>query len=302
MSDNELVRRIEQLKKDRNAVLLVHNYQPPDVQDIADFLGDSLGLSRQAAATDADVIVFCGVHFMAETAKILSPDKTVVMPDVYAGCPMANMVTPEQLVAMKAQHPDATVVTYVNSSAAVKAESDYCCTSANALAVVQAIPEGKILFVPDRHLGEFTAEQCDKEFIFWEGFCPIHMKILAEDIRRLREQWSNAEVLVHPECTADVRALADHVLSTTGICKRAQESSAETFIIGTEVGILHRLRQENPGKRFVAASERAICPNMKLTTLEKVLWSLEDLAEEIEVEEDIRRRAKRAIDRMVAIG
>ncbi|MGD8238586.1 MAG: quinolinate synthase NadA [Armatimonadota bacterium] len=302
MSENDIVRSIERLKQERNAILLVHNYQPPEVQDIADFLGDSLGLSREAASTDADLIVFCGVHFMAETAKILSPDKTVVMPDVHAGCPMANMVTPERLVEIKARHPDATVVTYVNSSAAVKAESDYCCTSANALAVVEAIPNDKILFVPDRHLGEYVAEQSDKEFIFWEGFCPVHMKILTEDIGRLREEWPDAEVLVHPECTADVRALADHVLSTTGICKRAEASDAETFVIGTEVGILHRLRRENRGKRFVPASERAVCPNMKLTTLERVLRSLEDLAEEIQVEEDIRGRARRAIDRMVAIG
>ncbi len=302
MSDIEVVEKIEQLKRDRNAILLVHNYQRPEVQEIADFLGDSLGLSRQAASTEAEVIVFCGVHFMAETAKILSPDKTVVMPEIHAGCPMANMVTVEKLVEMKRQHPDATVVTYVNSSAAVKAESDYCCTSANAVDVVQAIPDDKILFVPDRHLGEFVAEHCDKEFILWEGFCPIHMKILAEDIRGLREQWPEAEVLVHPECTADVRALADHVLSTTGICKRAQESSADTLIIGTEMGILHRLERDNPGKRFIAASERAVCPNMKLTTLEKVLWSLEDLAEEVVVEEQIRQRAQLAIDRMVAIG
>ena len=302
MSQNDIVRKIEQLKKDRNAILLVHNYQRPEVQDIADFLGDSLGLSRQAAATDANVIVFCGVHFMAETAKILSPEKTVLMPDIQAGCPMANMVTAEPLAAMKREHPDATVVTYVNSSAAVKAQSDYCCTSANAVSVVQAIRNSKVLFVPDRHLGEFAAEHCDKEFIFWEGFCPIHMKILAEDIVRLRKECPDAEVLVHPECTADVRALADHILSTTGICQRVQESDAETFVIGTEVGILHRLRRENPEKRFIPASERAVCPNMKLATLEKVLWSMEDLAEEVQVEEDIRRQAKRAIDRMVAIG
>ncbi|MFQ6097099.1 MAG: quinolinate synthase NadA [Armatimonadota bacterium] len=303
MSSDNLVERIRELKRRRNAVILVHNYQPPEIQDIADFLGDSLGLSRQAAATDADVIVFCGVHFMAETAKILSPEKTVLMPDVFAGCPMANMVTPERLREMKRRHPDATVVTYVNSTAAVKAESDYCCTSANAVAVARAVPAAKILFVPDHHLGRFTAAQCpDKEFILWRGFCPTHMKITAEDIRRARATYPEAEVLVHPECRQDVIELADAALSTSGICKRAAESEAPTLVIGTEVGILYRLRRENPEKNFVPASERAVCPNMKLATLEKVLWCLQDVADPIEVPEPIRERAARAIERMVSIG
>ena len=303
MSSNGLVQRIQELKRRRNAVILVHNYQAPEVQDIADFLGDSLGLSRQAAATDADVIVFCGVHFMAETAKILSPQKIVLMPDVRAGCPMANMVTPEKLRAVKAEHPGAPVVTYVNSSAAVKAESDYCCTSANAIAIARAVPADEIIFVPDYHLGHFAAAQCpEKRFVLWRGFCPTHMKISAEDIRRARAAHPHAEVLVHPECRAEVIALADAALSTTGICKRARESHATTLVIGTEVGILHRLRKESPDKRFAAASERAICPNMKLATLEKVLWCLEDMSEPIEVPEEIRERAVRAIERMVAVG
>ncbi len=299
---SDLIRRIEKLKAERRAVLLVHNYQRPEVQDIADFLGDSLGLSRQAAATDAEVIVFCGVHFMAETAKILSPHKTVVMPDVRAGCPMADMITAAQLLEEREAHPDATVVTYVNSSAAVKAESDYCCTSGNAVAVCRAVDNGQLLFVPDRHLGDFVSRHVDKRFHLWRGFCPTHVKIMPEDIRQRRDEYPGAEVIVHPECTRAVIDLADHALSTSGICKRARESQAQTFVIGTEVGILHRLRKENPGKTFVPATERAVCPNMKLATLEKVLWCLEDLSGEITVDEDISRRAKSAIDRMVAIG
>jgi quinolinate synthase len=299
---SDLVRQIEQLKADRKAVILVHNYQRPEVQDIADFLGDSLELSRQAAATDAEVIVFCGVHFMAETAKILSPEKTVLMPDVRAGCPMADMITAQQLLDERAQHPNATVVTYVNSSAAVKAESDYCCTSGNAMAVCRAVDNDEILFVPDRHLGDYVSRFVDKRFHLWRGFCPTHVKIMPEDIRRCRDEYPDAEVIVHPECTRAVIDLADYALSTSGICKRARESAAQTFVIGTEVGILHRLRQENPDKTFVPATERAICPNMKLGTLEKVLWCLEDLSNEVTVDDEIRRRAKRAIDRMVAIG
>ncbi|MFQ6132595.1 MAG: quinolinate synthase NadA [Armatimonadota bacterium] len=302
MSDAELIQRIERLKRERNAVLLVHNYQRPEVQDIADFLGDSLGLSRQAAATDAEVIVFCGVHFMAETAKMLSPEKTVLMPDVRAGCPMADMITAGQLRQERAKHDGAVVVTYVNSAAAVKAESDYCCTSSNAIEVVKAIEAEEVLFVPDRHLGDYVQRQTGRQMHLWPGFCPTHVAIRADDILRAREQHPDAEVLVHPECPAEVIKLADMALSTAGICKRAQESPAETLVIGTEVGILHRLRRESPGKRFLPATKRAVCPNMKLGTLEKVLWCLEDMENEITVEEDIRQRAKRAIDRMVAIG
>jgi len=302
MSNEDLIKSIERLKRERKAVILVHNYQRPEVQDIADFLGDSLELSRKAAGTDAEVIVFCGVHFMAETAKMLSPDRTVLMPDPRAGCPMADMITAAQLREERAKHNGATVVTYVNSSAAVKAESDYCCTSSNAVAVVKAIEAEEIMFVPDRYLGDYVQRQTGRHMHLWRGFCPTHVAIRPEDIERAREQHPDAEVLVHPECSPEVIKLADMALSTSGICKRARESAAETLIIGTEVGILHRLRRDNPEKTFVPATARAVCPNMKLCTLEKVVWCLQDLANEITVDEDIRRRAKQAIDRMVAIS
>ncbi|MFH1335067.1 MAG: quinolinate synthase NadA [Candidatus Zixiibacteriota bacterium] len=293
---------ILKLKEERKAVILAHNYQLGEVQDIADFVGDSLDLSRKAAATDAEVIVFCGVHFMAETAKILSPDKTVLMPDVNAGCAMANMITLRQLNEMKKKHPDAVVVSYVNTKAEIKAESDYCCTSANAVKVVQSIPKDKeILFIPDKYLGDYVSRQTNRQMILWEGFCPTHRRILAEDILKKKAQYPKAEVLVHPECTPDVIAMADKVFSTTGICRYAQESGSEEFIIGTEIGILHRLKKENPEKHFYPASELAECSNMKLINLEKILWSLEDMIYPVEVPPDIAQRAKRAIDRMLEI-
>ncbi len=300
--DQELVAKILKLKQERNAVILVHNYQIGEVQDIADFLGDSLDLSQRAADTDADVILFCGVHFMAETAKILSPEKTVLMPDKNAGCAMANMITQRQLAEMKKKHPDAVVVCYVNTTAEIKAESDYCCTSANAVKMIQSMPQDKeILFIPDKYLGDYAGKQANRKLILWEGFCPTHRRILAEDILKNKAQHPHAEVLVHPECTPDVIAMADAVLSTSGICKRAKESDAQEFIIGTEVGILHRLEKENPAKKFYAASELAECSNMKLNNLEKILWSLEDMVYPVEVEPDIARRAKRSIDRMLEI-
>jgi quinolinate synthase len=298
----KLIEDILKLKSDRKAVILVHNYQLGEVQDIADFVGDSLDLSRQAAKTDAKVIVFCGVHFMAETAKILSPDKTVLMPDLNAGCAMANMITLRQLKEMKKKHPDAVVVCYVNTTAEIKAESDYCCTSANAVKVVQFIPKEKeIVFIPDKYLGDYVSNQANRKLILWEGYCPTHRRILAEDILKKKAQYPKAEVLVHPECTPDVIAMADKVFSTTGICKYAKESSSDEFIIGTEIGILHRLKKENPQKHFYPASELSDCPNMKLTNLEKILWSLEDMVYPIEVPPDIAKRAKRAIDRMLEI-
>jgi quinolinate synthase len=298
----KLVGNILKLKQERKAVILAHNYQLGEVQDIADFVGDSLDLSRKAAETDAEVIVFCGVHFMAETAKILSPQKTVLMPDVNAGCAMANMITLKQLNEMKKRYPDAVVVCYVNTTAEIKSESDYCCTSANAVKVVQAIPKEKeILFVPDKYLGDYVSKQTNRKMILWEGFCPTHRRILAEDILRKKAQYPKAEVLVHPECTPDVIAMADKVFSTTGICRYAKESASEEFIIGTEIGILHRLKKENPEKYFYPASELAECSNMKLNNLEKILWSLEDMIYPIEVPPDIIRRAKRAIDRMLEI-
>jgi quinolinate synthase len=298
----ELTEKILRLKKKRNAVILVHNYQLGEVQDIADFVGDSLDLSQNAAKTDADVIVFCGVHFMAETASILCPDKTVLLPDEHAGCPMANMITAPQLRARKKEHPQATVVCYVNSSAAVKAESYICCTSANALAVVESLDTNEILFVPDKYLGHYISTKTSKKMILWPGFCPTHARIMPEYIVKLRHEYPEAKVVVHPECRPDVIALADEVLSTSGMIKFARREDVQEVIVGTEMGIIYRLKKENPGKKFIPVSEQAICPNMKLITLEKVLWSLEEMAPEVKVPEKIRLKAKAAVDRMLAVG
>ena len=298
----KLVNDILKIKEERNAIFLAHNYQIGEVQDIADFVGDSLDLSQKAATTEAEVILFCGVHFMAETAKILSPNKTVLMPDKNAGCAMANMITLRQLKEMKNKHPGAVVVSYINTTAEIKAETDYCCTSANAVKVVQAIPKEKeILFIPDKYLGDYTSKQANRKMILWEGYCPTHRRILAEDILKMKALYPKAEVLVHPECTPDVIAMADKVFSTSGICRYSEESNSEEFIIGTEVGILHRLKKENPDKKFYPASNLADCHAMKLNSLEKILWSLEDMVYEVEVPTDIARRAKRSIDRMLEI-
>jgi len=292
--------RLRSLKKQRNAVILVHNYQRGEVQDAGDYVGDSLGLSQQAAATDAEVILFCGVDFMAETAAILCPDKTVLIPDPHAGCPMANMVTARELRKVKSDHPDAVVVCYVNSTADVKAESDICCTSANAVQVLASIPADKeILFVPDRSLGEYAARTTGRNVILWPGYCPTHHRILAQDIQRARAEHPDAEVLVHPECTMDVIQLADHVLSTSGILRACRESKAKEFVIGTEVGLLHRLKKENPGKSFYLATPLSDCPNMKLTTLEKMIWSLEDMVHRVVVPDEIAAKARVAIERML---
>jgi quinolinate synthase len=297
-----ILEKINDLKKKRNALFLVHNYQLGEVQDIADFSGDSLELSRKAAATDADVIVFCGVHFMAETASILCPDKTVLLPDIHSGCPMADMVTAERLRDLKKEHPGAKVVCYVNSPAEVKAESDICCTSANAVKIVETLADDEeIIFVPDQYLGSYAAEQTGKDLILWPGYCPTHARILAEDIRQRKTNHPRAKVIVHPECRPDARALADAVLSTGGMVRYAKETDATEFIIGTEIGIIHRLRKENPDKRFIPVSEQAICPRMKLITLDTVLWSLENMEHEIKVPENIRLKAKDTLDRMLAV-
>ncbi|MCD6415537.1 MAG: quinolinate synthase NadA [Planctomycetes bacterium] len=295
-----ITERIRALKERRGAIILAHNYQLPEVQDIADYVGDSLGLSRKAAASEAGVIVFCGVYFMAETASILCPDKSVLIPDVRAGCPMVDMAPVERLLEMKARRPGAVVVSYVNSSAAVKAESDYCCTSANAVDVVESIEaETEIIFFPDKYLGSYVASQTGRSLILYDGYCPTHVRILAADILRLKQEHPGAEVMVHPECTAEVVALADRTLSTGGMCRYARECSSEELIMGTEVGLLHRLRKENPGKRFYPASEAAVCPNMKRIDLQNVLWSLEEMKHEVRVPEAVRARAAAAVDRMV---
>ena len=300
--DKKLVTRIKELKKERNAIILVHNYQLPEVQDIADFRGDSLELSRLAAKTEAQVIVFCGVYFMAETASILSPDKLVIMPDLSAGCPMADMMNAEDLKKLKLQHPSAVAVGYVNTSAAVKAELDYCCTSANAVAVVNALKnEKEIIFVPDKYLADYVSKQSGRKLITWHGFCPTHVKILPEDLKRQKKNYPQAKVMVHPECLASVVALADVVLSTSQMAKYVKEDLAREFIIGTEAGLIYRLNQDNPDKEFYLASEHAVCPNMKRTTQEKVLWALEELKNEVRVSDEIRKKARLAIERMIAI-
>ena len=300
--NSALLNKIHDLKKRRNAVFLVHNYQLGEIQDIADFVGDSLELSQKAAQTDADVIVFCGVHFMAETASVLCPDKTVLLPNRHAGCPMAAMITPAQLRKKKKEHPGATVVCYVNTTAAVKAESDICCTSANAVRIVESLPpEDEIIFVPDQYLGGYVAAQTGRDMILWPGFCNTHVRILPDDISRLRVEYPNAKVLAHPECRPEVTALADAVMSTGGIIRHVRESDTGEFIIATEIGILHRLRKENPGKRFIPVTEQAVCPRMKLITLDTVLWSLEKMSYQIKVSDKISEKAKEAVDRMLAV-
>lgn len=298
---NEL-ERIMQLKKERNAIILAHNYQRGDVQDAADFVGDSFGLSRVAASHDADVIVFCGVDFMAESAAILSPKKTVLMPEPGAQCPMAAMITPGSLKLEKEKYPDAAVVCYVNTPASVKAESDICCTSANALRVVNSLKEDKIIFVPDRNLALYVAAQTKKKIIPWNGYCPTHHLILPGDILLEKEEHPDAEVLVHPECRPEVIALADKVMSTEGMLKYARQSGSREFIIGTEIGLLHRLSKENPEKTFIPATRFAVCPNMKMNTLQSIIRALEKNEHIIKIPEDIRIKAKSALDRMLEVG
>ena len=300
--DSELIKEILDIKTRRGAVILAHNYQLGEIQDIADFVGDSLELSQRAAETGASVIVFCGVHFMAETASILCPDKVVLLPDMNAGCPMADMITPDRLREKKKEHPRAAVVCYINSSAEVKAESDICCTSANAVGIVESLDAQEILFVPDQYLGLYVSARTGKEMILWPGFCPTHVRITPERMEELRQEYPQAKIVVHPECRPEVIALADEVLSTGGMLRYARREGVREMIVGTEVGIIHRLRKENPGKRFIPVSEQAICPNMKLITLEKVLWSLEEMNPEVKVAERIRLGAKAAVDRMLRIG
>ncbi len=297
----ELIDKIDWMRTAANAVILAHNYQLGEIQDIADFTGDSLELSRKAAETEADVIVFCGVHFMAETAKILSPAKTVLLPDLEAGCPMADMITAERLRGFKAEHPGRPVVAYVNTSAEVKAESDICCTSANAVKVVESLDADEILFVPDKCLGDYVASRTSKKIILYPGFCPTHHRIRPEDILRQKTEHPGAYVMAHPECTRAVIQLADGVFSTSGMLRFARESAETEFIVATEKGILHRLYRDSPNKRFYAPSEWTICPNMKKITLEKLAWSLEDMQYPIELSADIMDRARGSIERMIEI-
>ena len=306
--------RIEELKKEKNAVLLAHNYQIPEVQDVADFIGDSLALSRKAAASDAEVIVFCGVHFMAETAAILCPDKKVLIPDLGAGCSLASTIVAEDVRAWKEEHPSGVVVAYVNTAADVKAEADYCCTSTNAVKVVQAIPADKeVFFVPDMFLGAYVQKMTGRKIHLWQGECHVHAGIRSEDITAKMAQHPDAEFLIHPECgcvsncmhmvaEGEVDASRTHILSTEGMVRRVSESPASEFIIATETGILYRMEKENPTKSLYPANPDAVCKYMKMITLDKVLRSLEKGVFEVTVPPETAARARRAIDRMVAIG
>lgn len=299
---NGIVKKINELKKKHNAVILVHNYQLPEIQDIGDFVGDSLELARISRDIPAKVIIFCGVHFMAETAKIFNPDKIVLMPDLHAGCPMANMIDPIKLEKEKNKYPEAGVITYINSTAEVKALSDICCTSANGVKVARAIDKNEVIFVPDKYLGAYVARQVpEKGFYLYEGYCPTHMLFSKKGILKLREKYPSAQVLVHPECRTEVQEIADAICSTSQMITYAKSSQSKQFIICTEIGLLYRLKKENPEKEFIPGNPNALCPNMKLTTLEKVLWALEDMKYEIIVDEKIRQRALAAIERMVKI-
>lgn len=297
MLSDEILR----LKEEKNAVILAHNYQPPEIQDVADLLGDSLELSRAATRETADLIVFCGVDFMAQTAAILSPDKRVILPEAGACCPMAQMITAQDLKSFRQDDPQAAIVCYVNTSAEVKAESDICCTSANGIEVVSSLSEDRVLFVPDRNLGRYVARFTDKEIIPWDGYCYVHDRYTTDDVRRAKALHPDAELLVHPECRPEVIDLADGVYSTSGIARQAKESPARKFIIGTEVGMNYRLYRENPGKEFYPLSEGAVCADMKKTTLEKVHSALLTLEPRVVVPQETADRARGAIERMLAV-
>ncbi|MFH1151033.1 MAG: quinolinate synthase NadA [Actinomycetota bacterium] len=302
LDDAAIAEQVLKIKHERNAVILVHNYQRPEVQDIGDFTGDSLGLARKAAETDADVIVFCGVHFMAETAYILSPGKVVLLPEMRAGCPMADMADAPGVLRMCEENPGAMVVSYVNTTAEVKAVSDYCCTSANAVPVVEAVTSDTVLFVPDRNLAAYVACRVDKNVVAWDGFCPTHENITPTQVIEAKEAHPAAEVIAHPECRGEVLDLADHIRSTSGMLDAALRSDAEEFVVATEVGMLYPLGLAAPGKHFYSPSPEPLCPNMKLTTLSKVLWALQTLEPRVTVPEETRVRALGAVERMLALG
>lgn len=299
---NTIIEKIKLLKEKNEAIILVHNYQLPEIQDIGDYVGDSLELARKSHDTNSKIILFCGVHFMAETAKIFNPDKKVLLPDLHAGCPMADMVTAEQLQKEKNAHPDADVMCYINSTAEVKALSDICCTSANGVRVANTVAKNEIIFVPDKYLGSYIARQVkNKKFYPWRGYCPTHMVFSKEGLLKIKADSPDAEILAHPECRLDVQEIADVICSTSQMIAHAKKSRAKKFIICTEVGMLYRLKKENPTKEFIAGNLNAVCPNMKLNNLEKVLWALEDMKFEIEVEEAVRKKALSAIEKMIKI-
>jgi len=301
VKQQDIKERIERLKLERHAVILAHNYQVGEVQDVADFVGDSLELSQKAAKLDADVIVFCGVHFMAETAAILAPEKTILMPDIHAGCPMADMITADELKDWKKQYPGSKVVCYINTSAEVKAECDICCTSSNALQVVEYEEGDEILFAPDKNLAAYVARFTKKRIIPWDGYCYVHHNIKARDVREKKVCFPEAEVWVHPECRPEVIDLADKVLSTGKMIKEARVTKKEEVMIGTETGIVYRMKKENPEKHFYPIKDLALCSNMKKINLNKVLKSLEGMRYKVEVPLDISQRARGAIEKMVRI-
>ena len=301
MNQNEISKEILRLAEERDALILAHNYQRDEIQALAHITGDSLALSMEAAQTGRSVIGFCGVHFMAESAAILAPEKTVLLPRLDAGCPMADMITADGLREMKSRHPGVPVVTYVNSSAAVKAESDICCTSANAVKVVASLEEAEVILAPDRNLGRYIADQVDKTCHFWDGYCPTHERFTVDDVREVQADYPEALFMAHPECPPEVLAIADHICSTSGMYTFAKDNPAQQFIVGTEAGILYRLRKENPEKTFILPTTRLICPNMKLTSLEDVLQSLQTMSPQVTVPEAVRIPAKVALDRMLAV-
>lgn len=313
MKNRELVQDINQLRRDRNAVILAHNYQIPEIQDLADYVGDSLGLSRQAAKVEADIIVFCGVHFMAETASIISPDKKVLIPDLEAGCSLADSITVEQLRAWKAEYPDAVVVSYVNTTAEIKAESDYCCTSSNAVGVVNSIPEDKeILFLPDQFLGGYVEVITGRDLHIWKGACHVHEKIGELNIAEKQKEYPEAEMLIHPECGCSTSCMMKsavyfdckdgHIYSTKGMLDRASASDANQFVVATETGILHRMRKENPEKTFYAANEESVCDYMKMITLDNLRDALIYEQHEVKVPAEMAQKALLPIERMLKIS
>jgi len=301
MNQNDIIKEILRLADERDALILAHNYQRDEIQELAHITGDSLALSMEAARTDKSVIVFCGVHFMAESAAILAPEKTVLLPRLDAGCPMADMITAEGLREFKSKYPGVPVVTYVNSSAAVKAESDICCTSSNAVNVVASLADKEVILAPDRNLGRYIADQVDKTCYLWDGYCPTHERFTVADVEAIKADYPDALFMAHPECPPEVLSQADHICSTSGMYTFASENPAKQFIVGTEAGILYRLRKENPDKEFILPTTRLICPNMKLTSIEDILECLQTMSPQVTVPEEVRIPAKVTLDRMLAV-
>ncbi len=298
----DLIRKIEELKKEKDAVIVAHNYQRGEIQDIADYTGDSLYLARVVRDLPNETVILAGVYFMAETAAILSPEKKILIPRIDASCPLAEMITAEDVKNIRKQYPEYSIVTYVNSTAEIKAESDICCTSANAVNVVESLPSQKVYFTPDRNLARWVKKHSSKEILWWDGFCPVHRRVKREEVEALKKQYPDAKFVAHPECEPDVLELADHVCSTSGLYPYAREVDASVIIVGTEEGVLHRLKKENPDKTFILASRGLICPNMKKTTLEDIYNALLKDQYRVTVPEEIRVRALAAVEKMAQIS